>query len=328
MEAVLSSVTLVDVVGLIIILFYAVEGMSIGFILSSLDLLSFLTSFIFALSLYGFVARLFMYVFSMPKGFAQALGFFLLALITEVCINILLRTLYRKYGKPLTNEKVKRLEKYLGILPGIASAGIILAFLCSVIVSLPSSPYLKKQVTASHIGSFLISYTTIFEKRVNDIFGGALSDTLNFMTVEPKSTESVALHFTVKNGSVDELSEEEMLKDVNKERTSRGLEPLVMDSHLRELARSYSQDMFMNGYFSHYDKEGRSPFDRMELAEIIYGYAGENLALAPSTSLAMRGLMNSQGHKENILKKEFRKIGIGCIDGGIYGKMFTQEFTD
>ena len=30
----------------------------------------------------------------------------------------------------------------------------------------------------------------------------------------------------------------------------------------------------------------------------------------------------------NILKDGFRRVGIGVMDGGIYGKMFVQEFTD
>jgi len=45
-------------------------------------------------------------------------------------------------------------------------------------------------------------------------------------------------------------------------------------------------------------------------------------------STAHNGLMNSEGHRANILEPEFRKIGIGVIDNGVYGKMFVQVFTD
>ncbi len=38
--------------------------------------------------------------------------------------------------------------------------------------------------------------------------------------------------------------------------------------------------------------------------------------------------MNSQGHKENILEVKFKKVGIGVIDNGYYGKMFVQVFSD
>jgi len=38
--------------------------------------------------------------------------------------------------------------------------------------------------------------------------------------------------------------------------------------------------------------------------------------------------MNSPGHKRNILDPAFNKVGIGVIDGGVYGKMVTQVFTN
>ena len=86
--------------------------------------------------------------------------------------------------------------------------------------------------------------------------------------------------------------------------------------------------MLQRGYFSHYNPENKSPFDRMESYGINYGFAGENLALAPSASLAHQGLMNSQGHRANILSPNYKKVGIGIVDGGVYGKMVAQEFSD
>ena len=119
-----------------------------------------------------------------------------------------------------------------------------------------------------------------------------------------------------------------MLEDVNKERTSRGIAPVEMDTSLQQLARNYAQEMLAKGYFSHYTPDGLSPFDRMNSAHIQFTYAGENLAFSANEDLAMQGLMNSPGHRENILSKNYHKIGIGVIDAGIYGEMFVQEFTD
>jgi uncharacterized protein YkwD len=42
----------------------------------------------------------------------------------------------------------------------------------------------------------------------------------------------------------------------------------------------------------------------------------------------MQGLLNSPGHRANILNGNFKKVGIGVMDAGVYGKMFVQEFTD
>ena len=119
-----------------------------------------------------------------------------------------------------------------------------------------------------------------------------------------------------------------MLNLVNKERTSRGLRPVLADNLLREVGRNHCKDMFERGYFSHYTPEGLSPFDRMAEADVIFNYAGENLALAPNVTVAMQGLMQSPGHKANILSPNFGRIGVGVIDGGIYGEMFCQEFAN
>jgi uncharacterized protein YkwD len=174
----------------------------------------------------------------------------------------------------------------------------------------------------------LIANTSFFEHRLNDVFGGALNETINFLTVEPKSDETIALHFKVTNGTPDAQAEKQMFRMVNTERVKNGLPPVFFDAKLRALGRAHSQDMLARGYFSHYTPEQLSPFDRMNEANIEFISAGENLALAPSTDLAMQGLMNSPGHRANILNASFGKIGIGVIDGGVYGKMYSQEFTN
>ena len=58
---------------------------------------------------------------------------------------------------------------------------------------------------------------------------------------------------------------------------------------------------------------------RMRDAGVVFGTAGENLALAPSLDIAHTGLMNSPGHRANILNRSFTKVGIGVLDGGPYG---------
>jgi uncharacterized protein YkwD len=326
------GINLLDIIIVAIIVFYAYEGYTLGFTLAFLDLISFITSFIIALKFYGFVANLFVTYLSMPIGIANAVGFFFLALICEILLSLLFRRLLRYTPKIRINRSIagffSKTNHFLGILPGAISAFIVLSFLLTVIVSLPSSPLIKHLVTNSQVGSVLVANTSLFEKRLNDIFGGALNETLNFMTVKPESNELVNLRFTVKNGTVDPQAEQEMFRMVNTERSKAGLELVAFDNPLRDVARAHSNDMFKRGYFSHYTPDGISPFDRMNNAGINYIYAGENLALAPSTALAHQGLMNSPGHRANILNPNFKKIGIGVIDGGIYGKMYSQEFTD
>lgn len=325
------NVNLLDIIIVVVVLYYAIEGYYLGFILALTDLLSFILSFFLALKSYIFIAGILVKYFSIPVGFAHAIGFFLVAFLSEIGINILFRYLLRFFPTFHSRRRVfqflKRIDHLLGIIPGIISSFIVLAFLLTVIVSLPSSPLVKRLVTKSEIGSILIANTSMFERKLNDVFGGALNESLNYLTVEPKGNEVVDLRFKT-GGTVDADAESEMLADVNREREANGLAPLRMDSALRKLARSHSADMLKRGYFSHFTPEGLSPFDRMNSANIEYTYGGENLALAPSTGLAMQGLLNSPGHRANILNPNFERVGIGAIDGGIYGIMFSQEFTN
>ncbi|MEK7571510.1 MAG: CvpA family protein [Patescibacteria group bacterium] len=327
-----SSVSLFDILIVCIFLFYAYEGYALGVILASVDLTSFILSFTLALKTYTIVADWLMHFFGLPLGLANALGFFLVAFVSEISINILLRKGIRYIptvnpARPIARG-FARVNHLLGILPGFASAFIILSFLLSIIVALPSSPMIKQLVTHSALGSHLVANTSLFEKRLNDIFGGAFSETLNFLTIEPESNEMVKLQFQVTDGIVDPEGEQAMFRAVNTERQRAGLHLLSFDDSLRDVARAHSQDMLERGYFSHYTPDGISPFDRMSAAGIEFLNAGENLALAPTTPLAMQGLMNSPGHRANILNPNFNKIGIGVIDGGMYGKMYSQEFTN
>ncbi len=121
--------------------------------------------------------------------------------------------------------------------------------------------------------------------------------------------------------------EQGMVDLVNQERAKLGLKPLAVDMRLVELARKKSQDMIDKGYFSHTSPTYGSPFDMMNKAGITYHIAGENLAGAPTLEMAHKGLMESDGHRRNILNTQYDHIGIGVVKGGPYGYMFTQMFT-
>lgn len=120
--------------------------------------------------------------------------------------------------------------------------------------------------------------------------------------------------------------EKQMLSLVNKERTSRGVGALQSNLELAKVARVKAKDMIDKGYFSHTSPTYGSPFDMMRQFGIRFGYAGENLAGAPTVSSAHTNLMNSSGHRRNILNDNFDEVGIGVVDGGPYGKMFVQMF--
>lgn len=310
----------IDIIILIILAFYVIQGYSIGFFASLLDLISFALSFAIGLKFYSIPSDFLIKTFSWPQGISYAIGFFLIALLSEIIIGFVL-------SKPF-KPTISRIKRIFGILPGLLSGLVLASFLLTLVVSLPVSIFLKKSIFSSRIGSLLIGKSLGFEKDLKNIFGGKVGETLNFLTVKPTSNEVINLNFKPENLSIDKDSESSMLAFVNKERVSRGLSLLTFNGKLRILAEGHCMDMFKRGYFSHYTLGGLSPFDRMGQQDISYTYAGENLALSGSVGLAMQGLMQSEEHRANILSPNFGKLGVGVIDGGTYGQMYCQEFTD
>lgn len=120
--------------------------------------------------------------------------------------------------------------------------------------------------------------------------------------------------------------EQEMLKYVNEARQAEGLAPLQMMPELVDLARLKSKDMIDKNYFDHNSPTYGSPFTMLKNHGINYRTAGENLAGNSSVSDAHKRLMNSPGHRKNILNPSFTHVGIGIVPGGPYGMMFTQIF--
>ena len=113
---------------------------------------------------------------------------------------------------------------------------------------------------------------------------------------------------------------------LNADRRANGLPSLKLNGSLVVLAENYGKDMIKRNYFSHYNPEGQSPFDRMRKHGINYRYAGENLAINRTVDAAEKALMNSPGHRANILNPNYTEVGVGVsydTRGSVY---VVQEF--
>jgi uncharacterized YkwD family protein len=122
--------------------------------------------------------------------------------------------------------------------------------------------------------------------------------------------------------------EQSMLSLVNQARSKAGSRPLYIDASLAKLARMKAQDMVNKGYFSHTSPTYGSPFDMLKSYGVVYSYAGENLAGAATVKSAHDNLMDSPGHRDNILNQNFTRVGIGMVSSEAYGSIFVQIFAD
>ena len=120
--------------------------------------------------------------------------------------------------------------------------------------------------------------------------------------------------------------ENQMVNLVNKEREKNNLPPLEIDLELARVSRIKSQDMVDKNYFSHYSPTYGSPFEMMDSFGIKYLHAGENLAGNSTVQRAHQALMNSSGHRKNILSPNFTHVGIGIKPSDKYGYIYTQMF--
>ena len=118
---------------------------------------------------------------------------------------------------------------------------------------------------------------------------------------------------------------------INAERAKNGGSPLKWEEQLAAVARAHSDDMTSRGYFSHDTPEGLGPSDRIDRAGYScwkrshYGVA-ENIAiettlgdLERTAAEAVRGWMNSPGHRTNLLGREYDRTGIGASFGTWHG---------
>ncbi|OGD82952.1 hypothetical protein A2165_03345 [Candidatus Curtissbacteria bacterium RBG_13_40_7] len=315
----------VDLVILLVIIVFAIEGQRRGFFGQLIDIIGFLIALLASLTFYPQAGQLLIKIFNLPKIAANPVGFLLIWLVTETIFFAIFGGIIKKFVLVFSHTHI---NKYLGFIPSTINSLLFLAFVLLFVVSLPIRPDIKKDIFDSKIGSVLVSSAGVLEKPFNSIFGPIAKQSLTFLTVKPEEKGSIPLEFTQKELTVDTASEQRMLELVNQERAKFGVRQLTLNSDLTEVARAHSKDMFERGYFSHYSPEGKDVGDRLDEAGISYNVAGENLALAPNISTAHTGLMNSEGHRRNILDPAFSTVGIGAIDGGVYGKMFTQVFKD
>ena len=315
----------IDFIIVMVFLLFAFEGWRQGFFPQVFNILGFLTALILSLTFYGPIASVLDKLFHLPKIAANPIGFLLIWLLSEGLFFVLLGKLFKKFLTSFGNLLV---NKYFGFIPALVNASLFLAFALLFVVSLPIRPDIKRDIYDSKLGSILVSGATVLEKPLNNVFGPIAKQSLTFLTVKPEDEGSVDLQFTQNEIAVDFESEKAMFTLVNEERVKFGAKPLLWNENLAKIGRNHSKDMFARGYFSHYSPEGKDVGDRLDDAGIGYSAAGENLALAPTVSRAHTGLINSPGHRRNILDPSFGEIAIGVVDGGVYGKMFTQVFTD
>ncbi len=316
----------IDILLVIVILLSALNGYRRGFIHGVLDLAGWILSLVAGLRYYQPLARwLGPRIDVWSEVWDQPVAFVLIAVFVGVLVHVVGYALLRRLPEDIDERSANRA---FGVIPGFVYGLIIVAILSALLLAIPLSEGLSERTRDSAIVNRLAVYAERLEGQLRPVFGEAIARSLNMLTIRPDSDERVTLPFKVANTRPRPDLEKQMLDLVNQERQAAGLNPLAPDPELTEVARRHSADMFARGYFAHDTPEGLTPFDRMQEGGVRFITAGENLALAPTIPVAHTGLMNSPGHRANILRPQFGRVGIGVMDGGMRGLMVSQEFRN
>ena len=246
-------------------------------------------------------------------------------LLTTIIISLIVNQILE--FMPL-EAHLNPVNKIIGVFPGAINGLLYATLLSWLLLMIPISNWISNETRESKIAQELTLNLERIENRLKPEFKDAISRTMQRTIIEEGPNEMVRLPFLVTETSPKPALEQEMLEMLNKERERHQLKPLEADTQLREMAREHSRDMFARSYFSHVSPNGRTPYDRAIKHNVRFLTIGENLALAQTLPIAHDGLMKSPGHRANILQPAFRKVGIGVIDGGVYGLMITQNFKN
>jgi len=123
-----------------------------------------------------------------------------------------------------------------------------------------------------------------------------------------------------------------VVREINRVRTARHLEPLRAAPSLRTAALSHSKAMLELGFFSHDSADGTSFSERIERYYTSRGWrswsVGETLLASSGRQTAaatvVSSWLGSPPHREIVLSRSFRDVGIGAL----YTRAAPHEFGD
>lgn len=219
---------------------------------------------------------------------------------------------------------------------GLAAAwGVFLAtLLLTVAAILPMPRAVADQLDGSTITRALTDPTGVPQEVFSQLAGDRIVATLinlrdtfgtNQVVIGPGETIELP---AAAEGEVetDSAAAAEVFDLLNRARVDAGLDPLAWSDALAEVGTDHAIEMYRDGYFAHDSPKTGDVGDRLASAGLTYRLAGENLALAATPDDVHQGLMDSPGHRANILGAGYRRVGIGVVIGPL-GLMTVQVFT-
>lgn len=326
------SPELVDITIVVMVLAGALFGVLSGLIRGFAALVCGVMTLVLLLAGYGRLAGFLAATFTLSSRVAVLLAFLLLILLAQLICSQLVHRAARPFIRAVDRPgAIRVVDRLLGAIPGALFGFLAIGVILVPLALTLALPRLSAAVRDAKLAPALLRLdATLMETFSLRARLSAATEALGGPVVAPPTESGRALPFTSPASGLapDPQGEAQLFALVNQERQRAGLPLLASDPELTVIARQHAAEMFELGYFAHDSPRTGSPFDRMARAGISFTAAGENLAFAPAVDVAHRGLMNSPGHRANILSPDFGRVGIGIVRSREFGLMIVQEFRN
>ena len=320
---------MIDAIILLGLALLLLRGWYRGFVREAMDLVGLIVGTLLAFRFGGVIGS----VISSMSGISQDTGRIIGGVVVFVGTGIGAAILTRRL------EQHARMPG-LNLMNRVGGAGLAMAwgvFLATLVLTLgailPMPPAVAGQLDDSAVTQTLTNPRGVPQEMFNRLAGDRIVEGLINLR-QALGVRRVVLEgedvITIPAAETDDLevdwnAADEIFESVNRARVDNGLDPLAWNPALAEIGLGHAVEMYVEGYFSHVSPETGTVGDRVWDAGIVYRIVGENLALAATPTETHDGLMDSPGHRANILSPEYNRLGVGVISGPL-GLMTVQVF--
>ncbi len=310
--------------------FLLLRGWLRGFVREAMDLAGLVVGVLAAFRLGGPVGRVLADMSGVSEGVTRFAGGMIVFFAVGLGAAFLARWLDRTARMPGLNLANRATGAALAGAWGVFVATLLL----SLVTILPVPAAVSSQLDESVVSGALTDPDGLPQRMFGRLSGDrAVAALLNLrdvvgarrvilesdevLTIPPQEAARLAR---------DDAAAADVYDRLNRARVDVGLDPLAWAPALADVAAGHAEAMYLTGRFAHTDAAGADVSDRVHGAGLVYRVVGENLALAATAADVHRGLLDSPGHRDNMLGRDYRRVGIGVVDGPL-GLMTVQIFT-
>ena len=321
---------MIDALLVALLLFLAVRGWFRGLVREAMDLVGLILGIVLAFRFGSVVGSVIEAMSGISADAARLVG----GLIVLVAVGVAAALIARVVEPRVRWAGLNLIDRAGGATFALAWGAFAAVVLLSLAVILPIPAAISRQLDSSALTGFLTDPAGVPQSVFRRLSGDRVVEALLNLDslvgerrVIVEGEESVALA-PADPGDLDHDAgaATEIFDLLNRARLDAGADPLAWSPALAVVAQEHAVEMYLEGYFSHHSPVTGTVADRLEAAGITYSVAGENLALAATPTDVHDGLMDSPGHRENILRAEFRRVGVAVVTGPL-GLMTVQVFT-